>query len=167
MKSAPLILTLRIDKEKQFFFNQLRLQHFPASRNVLQAHLTLFHKVPDEANTYKVLQNVEHEIFKLSVTGLMHLGNGVAFKIESEVLSSLRLKLRNVFENVLCAQDKQGFRPHITIQNKVTAEAASQLFQETSKTFEAMEIEAYGLDLWRYLNGPWAHVAFYPFQAQN
>ena len=167
IESAPLILTLRMDKESHSFFNQQRLLHFPPSRNFLQAHLTLYHKIPDDAYTYQVLQDLDKEIFKLAVTGLIHLGNGVAYKIESAALHALQLKLRSSFENILTAQDKQGFRPHITIQNKVPAETANKLFKDTSGTFKPMEAEAVGLDLWRYLNGPWEHVRFYPFKLIN
>jgi len=166
-ETAPLILTLKIDEESQSFFNLQRLLHFPTSRNFLQAHLTLFHKIPDDANTYQVLQHLNNEVFKLSVSGLIHLGNGVAYKIESAELIRLHIKLKGCFENMLTPQDKQGFRPHITIQNKVSAKAARDLFQETSKVFIPMEAEAVGLDLWRYLNGPWEHVCFYPFQAHK
>ncbi|MCZ4222588.1 2'-5' RNA ligase family protein [Pedobacter rhodius] len=161
---APLILTLRIDEENQFFFNQQRLRYFPPSKNVLQAHLTLFHQLPDDFKTYDILERLESQVFNLSVTGLIHLGHGVGYRIESAELHALRAKLSGYFSTVLIPQDKQGFRPHITIQNKVSPAEASQLFQECSAAFTPMLIEAQGLDLWRYLNGPWEHIAFYPFQ---
>ena len=44
----PLILTLVLDAASQAFFDRLRRQHFPPERNVLDAHLTLFHALDGE-----------------------------------------------------------------------------------------------------------------------
>ena len=49
--SNPLILTLKPDEQAQQFFNALRKAHFPAHANYLDAHLTLFHLLPDANDT--------------------------------------------------------------------------------------------------------------------
>lgn len=80
------ILTLRLDDQSQAFFDALRKKHFPAERNYLKAHLTLFHKLPDTAYTLALLREVAQEPFDLQVTSLRHLGAGVAYQIESRTL---------------------------------------------------------------------------------
>ena len=58
MNSSVLILTLIIDGEAQNFFNILRQRYFPAERNYLDAHLTLFHNLPgNEPIIIKVIKN--------------------------------------------------------------------------------------------------------------
>ena len=158
-----LILTLRMDKSSQEFFDTLRTRHFPAERNFLKAHLTLFHKLPDSPEIIEQLSALSISPFKLNVTGLINLGAGVAFRMEAQELKVLRAQLASAFSADLSAQDKQGFRGHVTIQNKITPELARALLAELSDTFKSFEVEAIGLDLWYYLGGPWAHKQFFPF----
>ena len=61
------------------------------------------------------------------------------------------------------AQDQQGYRPHITIQNKVTAEQARRLYTKLADSWEPFLAVGEGLLLWRYLGGPWALVDEYRF----
>src|SRR6476469_7699644 len=44
----PLIVTLLLDDAAQQRFDALRTAHFPAERNHLAAHVTLFHALPGE-----------------------------------------------------------------------------------------------------------------------
>jgi len=44
----PLILTAHIPDADLKPFNDLRQAHFPPERNFLQAHLTMFHRLPGE-----------------------------------------------------------------------------------------------------------------------
>jgi len=157
-----LILTIRIDEQAQHFFNALRQQHFPPERNFLQAHLTLFHKPPSDPETFKILSQTKPNCFSMEVTGLTGLGSGVAYKIHSQELNSLREQLRMRFYPYLNAQDKQGFRPHITVQNKVNADTARILLRKLTSEFRPFMVQAVGLDLWHYLGGPWKHAAYYP-----
>ena len=46
MPYAPLIVTLLVDDDAQQHFDALRSEHFPAERNYLRAHVTLFHALP-------------------------------------------------------------------------------------------------------------------------
>ena len=46
---APLILSLRLDAASFARLDALRRAHFPAERNHLAAHLTLFHALPGGA----------------------------------------------------------------------------------------------------------------------
>jgi hypothetical protein len=51
-----LIVTLLLNEEADEYFTNLRNQHFPAAINYLRAHLTLFHKLPDEDYVYQTIE---------------------------------------------------------------------------------------------------------------
>lgn len=158
-----LILTLRLDGSSQSYFNALRENYFPPERNYLDAHLTLFHHLPNLPEITEVLNSITIKPFALQVTGLRNLGAGVAFNVESQELSALRLDLALKFEKHLIPQDRQGYRPHITIQNKTTPEMAKKLLTEMQSEFQPFSIQARGLDLWYYLGGPWELLSHIPF----
>ena len=60
------------------------------------------------------------------------------------------------------AQDSGGWRPHVTIQNKVSAKTARALAEELERNFAPAPLAIRGLALHRYLDGPWEEVATYP-----
>ena len=158
-----LILTVRMDEASQHYFNTLRALHFPPERNFLKAHLTLFHKLPVTTDAVNLIRSVAAAPFTMQVTGLLHLGAGVAFGLESEALKRLHSDVVKLFKADLSPQDRQGFRAHVTIQNKTSPEVATKLLTELSPQFTPFEVRALGLDLWEYLGGPWAHKAFIAF----
>lgn len=164
MSAEPLILTVRLEEQSQAFFDAQREKYFPPERNYLKAHLTLFHQLPPEPSTFAYLSSLKQAAFKIDVIGLISLGAGVAYAIESPELISLRKSLMLHFAGVLIPQDKQGFRPHITIQNKVTPEESKNLLADLVKTFEPFEAQVSGLDVWTYLGGPWRHEHDYAFR---
>ncbi|RZJ63407.1 MAG: 2'-5' RNA ligase family protein [Flavobacterium sp.] len=159
-----LIVTVQMDEASQNYFNALRTQYFPPERNFLNAHLTLFHKLPDTPETAAQVASVAATPFTIQVRGLINLGAGVAFRIESEILKRLRSDLARLFKDDLSAQDRQGFRGHITVSNKTRAELARKLLAELSLDFKPFEVNALGLDLWRYLGGSWEHIDFIAFR---
>ena len=167
--TAPLILTLMLAPGDQARFEALRRAHFPSEHNVISAHVTLFHHLPglDREAIEHVLGLAAglHAPFEVEVRGLRSLGRGVAFELHSAELSKLRAGLASAWHDALTAQDRQGFRPHVTIQNKVTPEAARSLLAQMQAVFSPFGIGATGLSLWRYLGGPWEAVAAYPFQS--
>lgn len=162
--SDVLILTLSLDENAQNYFNALRKTHFPPERNYLDAHLTLFHQLPNLPEIIKILESITAKAFELNVSGLRNLGAGVAFTIESEELNTLRAQLAGIFERHLIPQDRQGFRPHITIQNKTSPDMARKLLAEMQAEFKPFAAQAAGLDLWYYLGGPWEHLSHFPFK---
>jgi hypothetical protein len=66
----------------------------------------------------------------------------------------------------LGAQDSRGWRPHITIQNKVAPKVARALIASLSQGFSPRPLAISGLGLHRYLDGPWETVAIYPFRGR-
>lgn len=159
MTSPPLILTLKLDRSTFDRLNDLRQRHFPPERNFLPAHITLFHALPgDRAEAIAPhLEAVcaETEAIKLKFPTVRSLGKGVAAEIDAPDLLRLHQRLAADWQTWLTRQDQQKYRPHVTIQNKVSPEEAKRLYQELAASWEAIEAIGEGLLLWRYLAGPW------------
>ena len=103
----------------------------------------------------------------MEVAEIRSIGNGVAFKIQSEILMQLHAELQSNFKEFLIPQDKQRLWPHITIQNKVQAAAANQLATQLKQDFNPFSIEAEGISVWEYLNGPWSLIQEYRFEEMS
>lgn len=163
----PLILTLRMDDLSQQRFDRLREEHFPKRRNFIPAHLTLLHKLPGdrEQEIAETLDDLcrRQEPFRLTATGLIFMGRGVGYGLESPTLQSVRKRLADAWWPWLGTQDRQGFRSHVTVQNKVPPDEARALHRCLEETFAPFEVGAEGLLLWRYLGGPWEPVGSYGF----
>jgi hypothetical protein len=126
-----LILTARIAEKDLEPFDRLRQAHFPPDSNFLRAHLTMFHRLPGEYEVRIVdaLNRAAESVPSVTaeVSGVRHLGAGVAFVIASPALEAIRGALRSVFVSWLGSMDMQAWRPHITIQNMVTRAKADGL----------------------------------------
>jgi 2'-5' RNA ligase len=148
----------------------LRRRHFPPGLNLIPAHLTLFHRLPGEQELRllaDVAATARRAPFPLTATAPLLLGRGVAIRVEGEGLPALRRELARTWAELLGLQDRQGFRPHVTIQNKVAPEVARALHEGLAATFQPFVVEARGLLLWRYLGGPWERVAVVPFRSDT
>jgi 2'-5' RNA ligase len=162
----PLNVTLLLDDAAQQRFDRLRAAHFPPERNLLAAHVTLFHALPGER-----LAAVREELtaaagrppFDVAVTGVRFLGRGVALDLAAPELTALRSSLAAVFAAELTPQDRQWSRPHVTVQNKVDPALARALHADLAAAFRPESVTARGLGLWRYLGGPWAPEGEFPF----
>jgi 2'-5' RNA ligase len=156
---SPLILTLKLDPLTFEQVNNLRQQHFPADRNWIPAHITLFHALPSEqisSVSEKLLQICDQTSpFKIHFRDLRFLGKGVAVECLSPSLNQLQQDLAQSWAGWLTAQDRQTYRPHITIQNKVLPEQARQLYEQMKKVWHPFTGRGEGLLLWHYRGGPW------------
>ncbi len=164
----PLIVTAQLDEGASGYFDRLRSAHFPPAINHLRSHLTLFHNLPGTEER-AVLETLAREAralapFPVEVAALMKLGRGTAFRLESAPLSALRARLAEAFEPWLKPQDCEKFRPHVTVQNKVSPAEAIGLYDHLSRDFTPFTAMAEGLQLWRYEGGPWSPVAAIAFQ---
>jgi hypothetical protein len=90
------------------------------------------------------------------------LGFGVAFRIRSPELDRLRTAARAAM-GAFSRQDSQPWRPHVTIQNNVTADAARQLHHALAREFELRPGSVMSLLVREYLGGPWKLVRRLPF----
>ena len=163
------VLTVRLDPESQAGFDQLRRQHFPPERNLIAAHVTLFHTLPDEAWVATQLTELAtgQASFPVNVTGVRSLGKGVAYTLASASLQSLHRALAESFASELTPQDRQRFQPHVVVQNKVTPAAAQMLLRSLEAGFLPWSVQAVGLDLWHYLGGPWELAQSFPFRSPD
>ena len=165
--SVPLVVTLLLDDGAQQQFDRLRAAHFPAERNHLAAHVTLFHALPGGQ-----LAAVQEELgraagrssFDVAVTGVRFLGGGVALDLAAPELTALRARLAAAFDPWLTAQDRQWSRPHVTVQNKVEPAVARALHAELSAGFAPRTVTGRGLGLWHYRGGPWDPDSEFPFR---
>ncbi len=166
----PLIVTLAADAESQGRFERERRQHFPARLNRIPAHLSLFHALPGESAA-SIQQTLAAEAavapFVLEVHDLMRLGRGVAYAVRSPRLDAIHNALRARWLSWLTPQDRQPFRPHIVIQNKVDPAEARALYERLSAGFRPFTVEAASLLLWWYEGGPWSPAGAFPFQASG
>jgi len=162
----PLILTVAIDNTAFEYFNHLRSKYFPASRNYLAAHLTLFHALPSDTGIINTVGTVcqQQPVFKMVVAKPVSIGRGVAFFLESEELLHFHKNLQHRWLDFLTPQDRQKLWPHITVQNKVTRPEAQSLLSTLKEDFMPFSIGATGLQLWEYLNGPWKFIDEFRFR---
>ncbi len=164
--SAPLILTALLDRHSFSVLDDLRRRFFPAALNRVQAHVTLFHHLPGDelraisARVATVAGTLSPLAFR--VTSTRFLGRGVAFDLSCPALTGLRVELARSWNGNLTAQDRQGYRPHVTIQNKVTAPEA-RVAQRHLETLLPIEGSIEGLQLWRYRGGPWEEAGRFAF----
>ncbi|WP_370516009.1 2'-5' RNA ligase family protein [Novosphingobium sp. Gsoil 351] len=136
--TAPLLVTAQLPRDVFAWADGLRRAHFPPERNKIRAHVTLFYALPP---------SVENEVRRLlarlsaappppaRITGLMPLGGGTAFAIESPALSAIHAELVESLRGVLTAQDSAPRKLHVTVQNKVPGAAAKALQAELARDF--------------------------------
>ena len=168
--TAPLILTLGLDPETQAWLESMRRAHFPPARNLVPAHVTLFHALPGEHATeiQAVLATEAAGLppSRVRVGPARSLGRGVALDIGAPVVAALRERLAERWRPWLTAQDRQRWRPHATVQNKVSPDQARALLVALAAMLPAREARAETLLLWRYRGGPWEAVERIPFTAE-
>ncbi len=148
-------------------FDALRAAHFPPERNFLTAHLTLFHALPgeEESTVAETLRSLVARTAPpaLRFPSLRFLGRGVAVEVESPALLAVRAELAAAWQGWLGAQDRQKWRPHVTIQNKVAPETARALHARLAAEWVPFAAAGASLGLWRYRGGPWEAAGAFPF----
>jgi 2'-5' RNA ligase len=163
----PLILTARFDSETEAWLEALRRAHFPPERNLIPAHVTLFHALPGEELDAVMAALAREAAATLAGAARIGpprpLGRGVALEVASPELARLRSRLAREWAPWLTRQDAQGWRPHATVQNKVSSEAARALLARLQAELAPREAMATGLRLWHYRSGPWEAAAEFSF----
>jgi hypothetical protein len=152
------------------WFDRQRRAYFPPERNLLTAHLTMFHALPPsvEGEASRLLaQLARAPAPRATATGLLNLGRGVAYRIASEDLDLIREHVADRFHGSLSAQDAGGWRAHVTVQNKVAPKIARQTLTELERGFSPRPVAIAALELHRYLGGPWELVGRWPFRGRG
>ncbi len=167
--SRPFVVTLALDSESQARFDAERREFFPAVLNHIPAHTSLFHALPgeEEAAVHTLLEEVASRTapFPVQVDSLMQLGRGVAYRLRSDALQGLHAQLRKAWLAWLTPQDRQGFRPHVVVQNKVSSAEAKVLYTRLAAGFVPWQAIAVGILLWRYDGGPWTAAGSFAFKS--
>ena len=162
----PLIVTALLDADAQERFDRLRRNHFPPERNHLDAHLTLFHRLPDGPAIGAALAVAANRpTITARVRRVRRWRGGVAYDFVAPELTALRAQLAEGWSDLLSAQDRGKSDLHVTVQNKVDPAAAERLHAELTAGFDPYDVEVIGLGLWRYLGGPWEPVRAFAFSA--
>lgn len=166
-ETPPFILTLELDGAAFGKLNELRRHHYPPGRNQIAAHLTLFHQLPgDRAREIRAhLHNVAaaQPVIAFASAEWKALGRGVALFLRAPQLNALRDALAAEWRPWLIEQDRAGFRPHVTIQNKVSDADVRRTLAELAAT-RLPAVRGVGLHLWRYLGGPWEDAGLFRFR---
>jgi hypothetical protein len=165
--AGALIITAELGQVDFSWIEGLRRANYPPERNHVPAHLTMFHALPPSSESElraRLGRIVCRPPPSTTIAGLMDLGGGVAFRIVSPGLDEIRDELGEHLHGLLGAQDSGGWRPHITIQNKVPAKHARALIERLEAQFRPRSLAISGLGVHRYLDGPWERIATYPFR---
>lgn len=160
-------MTAELGAEDFAWLDGQRRAYFPPERNQLSAHFTMFHALPPSAEAEvrrELARQTGQPPPRAEVAGLMNLGRGVAYRIVSDDLEAIRRSLADCFRGLLTAQDSQGWRPHVTVQNKVEPREAKALLGQLAAEFSPRPLTIAGLALHRYLGGPWERLGRWSFR---
>ena len=166
--AAPIIVAAEFGAADLAWLDGLRRAHFPAERNQLPAHLTLFHHLPPsllpELDTRLKTQARAIRRPVATIGDPMLLGRGVALRVGCEALDRLRGDLADAFAGLLTPQDAAGWRAHVTIQNKAEPAEARALHRRLLDEFlEPRALAIAGVATHFYRGGPWERIATYRF----
>ncbi|MBA3511350.1 2'-5' RNA ligase family protein [Sphingomonas sp.] len=165
--AGALIVTAELGSEDFAWLDALRRRHYPPERNRVPAHLTMFHALAPSAEDEVRGRLAGHSAGPAPparIAGVMDLGGGVAFRVVSDELEALRDELADDLHGLLGAQDSRGWKPHVTIQNKVAPKVARQLLYSLEREFRPRPLRIAGLGLHRYLAGPWETLGVWKFR---
>ncbi len=166
--SAPFVLTLEMDGEAFAAFEALRRRHYAPERNLVPAHVTLFHKLPGERareiKAYLRAVAAAEKPIEVEVGEARGLERGVAVFLNSPRLHALRERLAAEWHPWLERQDQIGFRPHVTIQTTENEAEARRTVASLARGAIPRRMRGVGLHLWRYRDGPWESDALFRFR---
>jgi len=166
--NKPIIMTAQMGAAEFAWADRLRRQYFPPERNVIAAHITLFHHLPpqalDEIKQLAVELTGSSPAPEAKLQRLISLGKGVAYQLFAPELLQMRMDLADHFHGLLTAQDRQTPRLHITVQNKVNSQVAKDTLAKLSEGFEPRPFQIKGIGLYYYLGGPWQEIGNWSFR---
>ncbi|WP_118857202.1 2'-5' RNA ligase family protein [Sphingomonas mesophila] len=168
--AGALIVTAELGPADFAWLDGQRRAYFPPERNQLAAHLTMFHALPpgslDEVRG-RLAELARNPPPRATIAGLLNLGRGVAYRVVAPELEAMRGELAEAFHGLLSAQDAAGWRPHVTIQNKVEPAVARKLLSELERDFTPRGLAIPALQVHEYLGGPWAPLGRWPFRGRR
>lgn len=165
--TAPLLVTAELPPDVLAWADSLRRAHYPPERNRLRAHVTLFHALPPSVKD-ELLQ-VLSDLARCPppparIDGLMKLGRGTALTVNSPEMVELHARVADRMHGLLAQQDTRPLRLHVTIQNKVTSEAARALQAELEPMIQPIAFRFRGFGLYAWEEGLWREIRAIPFR---
>jgi hypothetical protein len=164
----PIIIAAKMSSADQAWANKLRRSHYPSDRNLVDAHITLFHHLPPaifpEIKALLASMSGTNPPPAAHISDIMNLGDGTAFRIHSPALLMMRQLLAEHFYTMLIPQDRTEPRLHITIQNKVEPREAAALQAELSRQFAPRSLAITGLSAYYYCGGLWEPIQSWSFR---
>ncbi len=166
--TAPIIITADMGKTDQAWANGLRRAHYPAERNYIDAHITLFHHLPPshlpEIKSRLAGLVKDYPAPAAYLSDVVLLGKAVAFRIDSPELLAMRDELADSFRGLLIPQDQAPPKLHMTVQNKVVPPVAKALHTQLSGSFQPRPLAISALSAHYYRDGPWEHIGRWAFR---
>lgn len=158
-KTPSLIVTIKMQEEALAFFNALRKKYYPTHCNYVDAHITLFHKLPSNIHAIEeaLLQAAKRKIFTLQIDSIKQINTSVIYTINAPELVGIHKQLKKQCYPYLSFKDRKYLRPHITIQNKVTVFKAQQTAALLQEDFSPFNIEAIGFSTYLFNKNKWLH----------
>jgi len=156
------LITAELPPDLFAWADQLRRAHYPPERNRLGAHVTLFHGLPPsvESEVRRLLgEMAAREPPEASISGLMDLGQGTAFTVESPEMEALHGELAERLHGLIQQKDTRPLRLHITVQNKVSRSEARALQADLAASFQAQRFRFRGLVLSHWREELWSRPA--------
>ncbi|KAJ4258172.1 hypothetical protein NW762_008315 [Fusarium torreyae] len=170
------ILTLLTDTRHHEAMTALRRQWFPSRILKVDAHVTLFHALP-ESKLSEIKQDIadiagrtgKFEI-ELGNKNVFEMGKGVGIDVSNhnngqKKAANIRTELRNKWEPFLSDQDKrEKWKGHYTIMNKEDDKERVQKCLAYLKDGHAESTGTVeGLSLWLYHKGWWKEAEVFRF----
>ena len=138
-EDAPVyVLTLLTDNAHHESMNQLRQAYFPPKLNKLEAHITLFHALPEEKLEQDILPAIRQitsrtSPYRIEARDAFRLKKGVGIRVADDIdfadkgkdgrgrnmTRIIHAELRKAWSTWLSDQDSQSPRLHYTVANKI------------------------------------------------
>lgn len=171
VRSEPLLVTAELPPDVFAWADGLRRAHYPPERNRLQAHVTLFHALPPSARAevrrLLAARAADTAPPSADIVGLMDLDRGTAIALASRALTDLHADLAEHLRGVIQQRDDRPFRPHITVQNKVTPTAARALQAELARHVHPRKFQFRGFGLYSWDGHLWRFDQLFPFRGRS
>lgn len=166
----PLLIVAELPAEIFAWADGLRREHYPPTRNRLGAHVTLFHGLPPSAGpaVAALMADLARQAPpEAEVSGIMDLGGGTAFAVESPELVEMHAEMAERLHGLTQQKDARSFRPHITVQNKVPRADARALQARLRPLPLRCAFRFRGLGLYAWTGEIWRQTRVVSFRGQH
>jgi hypothetical protein len=162
-----MLVTAELPRHVLAWADALRRAHYPPERNRLRAHVTLLHGLPPsaEGEVHRLLAELTAGAAPgAQIAGLMDLGRGTAWAVESPGMVALHAELAGHLRGVIQQKDARPLRLHVTVQNKVSRADAVALQAELLSAIRPRDFRFLGLGTYRWDGALWNFEKLFRFR---